>query len=234
VCAETRVTPSPTHPADLSPQEEATLVARIKTGDQVAFAKLVAVFGPRMFTIARRFMRCDDDCNDAVQDAFISVFKAIDGFEANSRLAAWLHRITVNCCLMKLRVASFREETSIDEMLSNRSGRRQRSRWSSEIFNPTDKVQTDEIRAVVRQAITELPEAYRMVVRLRYVEEMNTAATAALLKTTENNVKYRLRRARRALSRRLQAVMIGEYGWPVSHMNRRSKQYLRPIHACPV
>lgn len=54
-------------------------------------------------------------------------------------------------------------------------------------------------------AIDELPESYRKVLRLRYIEERSTAATAVLLKMTENNVKSRVRHARRALLCRLRA-----------------------------
>lgn len=230
---EARISPFLTDAVDFSPEEEATLVVRIKAGDQVAFAELFVVFSPQMMALARRFMRCDDDCNDAVQDAFISVFRAIADFEANSRLAAWLRRITVNSCLMKLRIGSSRREISIDEVLSNRNGRCQPSHWGTGICNPADKVQTDETRDVVRRAIDELPEAYGTVLRLRYLQEMNTAATAALLKTTENNVKYRLRRARRALSCRLEAVMAGGHGQEAPLTSNSSKQYLRPIHVSP-
>src|SRR5438105_4154309 len=94
-------TPTPAS-ATLSREEEAEFVQRARAGDQQACRTIVERFGPQMLAVTRRFMRCDDDCNDAVQDAFISAFKALDRFEANSRLSTWLHRITVNACLMKL------------------------------------------------------------------------------------------------------------------------------------
>ena len=107
----------PTHATELSREEEADLLIRMKAGDQVACTKLVTLFGPQMMTIARRFMRCEDDCNDALQDAFISAFKALDRFQADSRLSTWLHSIAVNACLMKLRKDSYHKETSIEELL---------------------------------------------------------------------------------------------------------------------
>jgi RNA polymerase sigma-70 factor, ECF subfamily len=192
----------------LSPDEEASLLARMKAGDQVGFAELVVIFGPQMMAVARRFMRSDEDCNDALQDAFISAFKAIAGFEANSRLATWLHRITVNSCLMKIRAASSRREMPMDDLPGIRSNRRRQSRSCSGFYHPADKIETDETRAAIRQAIDDLPEDHRTVLRLRYIDEINTAATAALLNTTENNVKHRLRRARHALSCRLASVLM--------------------------
>ena len=130
----------PTHTVDLSIEEEAILVIRVKAGDQVACARLVRLFGPQMMTVARRFMRCDDDCNDALQDAFISAFKALANFEADSRLSTWLHRITVNSCLMKLRIDSSRKETSIEELLPvfDEHGCRADDLWSASLVYPPD------------------------------------------------------------------------------------------------
>lgn len=200
----------PTHATELSREEEADLLIRMKAGDQVACTKLVTLFGPQMMTIARRFMRCEDDCNDALQDAFISAFKALDRFQADSRLSTWLHSIAVNACLMKLRKDSSHKETSIEELLFTMNWRGRYPRRDATIGDPSCEIETDETRTVVREAIDQLPDALRRVLLLRDIEEMDIAATAALLGTTENNVKWRLRRARKALGTLLEPMMNGE------------------------
>jgi RNA polymerase sigma-70 factor (ECF subfamily) len=63
---------------------------------------------------------------------------------------------------------------------------------------------------MVRQAIDRLPHGDRAVLVLRDMEEMNTAATAARLETSEHNVKRRLRRARQSLGAWLEPMMAGE------------------------
>ena len=85
---------------------EADLVARMRAGDDEAFANVVHRYTPRMFAVAGRFLRCEEDRADAVQDAFLSAFRAIGTFEGKARLSTWLHRIVVNVCLMKLRSRS--------------------------------------------------------------------------------------------------------------------------------
>ncbi len=197
----------PTHTVAISIEDEAALVDRVKAGDQVACAKLVALFGPQMKTVARRFMRCDDDCNDAVQDAFISAFNGLARFEADSRLSTWLHRITVNSCLMKLRIDSSRKETSIEELLPTFDRRGQKTRWSNAVGDTSDEAETEETHALLHQAIDRLPAADRAVLLLRDIEEMDTAATASQLGTTEHNVKRRLRRARQSLCARLEPIV---------------------------
>jgi len=102
----------------ISAQEEGDLVSMIKAGDQDACTRLVRLFGPRMMIVARRFMASEDDCYDALQDAFISAFRALEGFQSNARLSTWLHRIVVNCCLMKLRRGASRHEMSLDDLLA--------------------------------------------------------------------------------------------------------------------
>ena len=197
-----------TNVCGLSPEDESLLVELIKDGNQKACTKLFTLFGPRMMSIARRFLRCEDDCNDAVQDAFISAFKALDQFDGDARLSTWLHRITVNACLMKLRLASSRRETSIEEMLSGFTRSDIEARAPAAMNDPPARIEIDETRAMVRQAIDKLSRADRAVLLLRDIEQMDTAATAARLDTSEHNVKRRLRRARQSLFTRLEPFMV--------------------------
>jgi len=194
----------------LSLVEEANLVVGLKTGDQSACAKLVTLFAPQMMAVARRYMRCDDDCDDALQDSFISAFKAIVSFEADSRLSTWLHRITVNSCLMKLRIDSSRNETSIEGLLPTFKWGGHQTRWSAVRDDPSAAAESDETRSAVRGAIDRLPAAHRSVLLLRDIEEMDTVATAAVLQTSTHNVKRRLRLAREALGGLLQTMMAGD------------------------
>ncbi len=200
----------PTQAAGLSLKDESTLVDRVKAGDQDACTRLVTHFRPQMMTVARRFMRCDDDCNDALQDAFISAFNALGRFEGDARLSTWLHRITVNSCLMKLRIDSSRKETSIEELLPTFNEGGCHGRWPVAMNDPSTEVEIDETRTMIHQAIDKLPHADRAVLLLRDIEEMDTAATAARLETSEHNVKRRLRRARQSLCARLEPMMAAD------------------------
>jgi len=78
---------------------------------------VVRRYGGRMLAVARRMLRVEEDARDAVQEAFVSAFKARDGFAGNARLSTWLHRIVVNAALMRLRRQRRKPEESIDELL---------------------------------------------------------------------------------------------------------------------
>jgi RNA polymerase sigma-70 factor (ECF subfamily) len=180
--------------------EELELVAALRRGESIAHEKLVWRYGGRMLATARRFLPCEHDCHDAVQEAFISAYQAIDMFEGQSKLGTWLHRILVNACLMKLRSRARRPEVSIDSLLPtfNESGHLRQSipRWRQPA---DDQLQSDETRMLVRRCIDLLPDDFRSIVLLRDIEELNTDETAATLRITPGAVKTRLHRARQAL-----------------------------------
>ena len=83
--------------------DEAAMLARLRSKDEAAFDELVDAAAGRMLAVARKMMPTEADAEDAVQDAFLSAFKSLDRFDGRSKLTTWLHQITVNACLMKLR-----------------------------------------------------------------------------------------------------------------------------------
>jgi RNA polymerase sigma-70 factor, ECF subfamily len=178
---------------------ETALVRRLKAGDDAAFDELVAAQIGRMLSAATRLLRQANDAQDAVQEAFLSAFKAIDSFDGRACLGTWLHRITINACLMRLRSKARRPETSIEDLLPRYSDDGHQLapvRWSEAA---SAEVERAELRALVRAKIDELPEGYRTVLVLRDIEGLDTEEAATALGVTPNAVKIRLHRARQAL-----------------------------------
>jgi RNA polymerase sigma-70 factor (ECF subfamily) len=176
------------------------LVVRLKARDDEAFEAMVRQYGAQMLATARRLLGNEDDAHDAVQQAFISAFKSIDSFNGDARLSTWLHRIVLNAALMQMRSKRRRPEVPIDDLLPqfDEQGRwandSEGSQWMDE--HPMDRRQTC---AMVRRCIDQLPEAYRSVLLLREIEELETVEVAATLGITQNAAKIRLHRARQAL-----------------------------------
>ena len=187
---------------------EADLVARLRAGSDAAYEELVRAQGARLLAVARRLLRSEEDARDAVQDAFISAFRAIDRFEGGSRLSTWLHRIVVNAALMKLRSQQRKPETSIEDLLPRFLEDGHFAEPPAEWQQTADQaLERHETRELVRQAIDGLPENYRTVLLLRDIEELDTAETAEALGVTANAVKIRLHRARQALRGQLDEHM---------------------------
>jgi RNA polymerase sigma-70 factor (ECF subfamily) len=183
---------------------EASLLEALRAGDDHAFEALVRQHGGRMFAVCRRILRSDEDAQDAVQEAFVSAFRALPSFAGSCLLGTWLHRIAVNASLMRLRSKRRRPEESIEDLLPafKDDGH---AAVEPRDFSPSalQLVESGETRAFVRACIDRLPDIYRVVVLLRDIEELDTSETAAVLDVTEGVVKVRLHRARQALRKLL-------------------------------
>ncbi len=195
----------------VSDADEAALIADVRAGDERAAARLVRRYGARMLATATRLLGDAALGEDCVQEAFVAAFKNLHRFEGRSSLATWLHRVTVNTGLMKLRSMRRKAEEPIDDLLPvfDENGCRIEATWST-LRSADDVVADRQIRDLVLAKIAALPESYRIVVMLRDIEEMDTREVAELLQISEGAVKVRLHRARAALKALLEPVLRGE------------------------
>ncbi len=173
-------------------REEAGLVRRLRARDEAAFEELFQGQRGRLLAVTRRLLHSEEDARDAVQDAFLSAWRSIDGFEGQSRLSTWLHRIAVNVALMKLRSRGRRPEGDFEEVPPARLSR-PREEEADALF------ERKQARELLRRSLKRLPRRHRTILFLRDIEELDTAHVAGRLGLTANAVKIRLHRARRAL-----------------------------------
>lgn len=167
--------------------DEAELISLLRTGDNAAYEHLFRTHARALMAVARRFFGDTDDAVEAVQDAFVSAFKAMTAFEGTAKLGTWLHRITVNACLLKLRGRKRSRLVPLEgDATANTSG-------------CDSALAQAETCTRVRACVDQLPDAYRAVIRLRDLEGLSTEETAALLGVNSGAVKTRLHRARQAL-----------------------------------
>ena len=196
-------------PSETLADNEATLLMGLRAGNEPAFEHLVRHYGGRMLAVARRFLTCEADCADAVQDAFLSAFRSLNSFAGGSSLGTWLHRIVVNACLMKLRARSRSRQVPIDDLLptfdENGHHAQPARPWHDEALSLLDRT---ELREHIRNCIDRLPEPYRAVLLHRDIEEFDTDQTARHLGITPGSVKTRLHRARQALRTLLEPIVL--------------------------
>lgn len=191
--------------------DETALVERLKAGDERAFEILVRRETGRLLAAARRLVRDEAAAYDCVQEAFLSAFRAIDGFEPRSSVGAWLHRITINAALMRLRKERRLAETPIDDLLPAFDA----DGWRRDLIDvpdddPESELERRRIREFVRAKIDMLPEGYRTALVLRDLEGWSTKEAAEALGIAEGAMKVRLHRARAALKRLIEPVWTGD------------------------
>ncbi|MGI9350953.1 MAG: sigma-70 family RNA polymerase sigma factor [Rhizobiaceae bacterium] len=164
-----------------------------------------------MLAVAFRILKDTELSEDAVQNAFVNIFKSLEKFEGRSQLKTWMHRIVVNESLMLLRKRKRLHEISIEEHLPefDERGCRIEDPWTK-IETPEALLQQSQVKEKISELIDALPDIYRIVLTLRDIEEMSTMEVAELLDMSETNVKVRLHRARAALKKLLEPLMRGE------------------------
>jgi RNA polymerase sigma-70 factor, ECF subfamily len=195
--------------------EDRALVAELRAGAPGSYERLVRAHGSYLLRVARRLLRNEDDARDCVQETFVLVFRKVGEFEGRSSLRSWLHRIAVNCALMKIRSARRILEDSIEDLLPHYDDEGHRVEPESEFAASVETtLENAQIGDLVRRAIDRLPDGYRTVLLLRDIEDYTTQETAAALGIEEGAVKTRLHRARAALKTLLSPVLAEQAGKP--------------------
>jgi RNA polymerase sigma-70 factor (ECF subfamily) len=188
--------------------DDGHLVERLRTGDDVAFEELVEHHAAPLLAVTRRILHDEEEARDAVQETFVAAFRGIGAFQSESRVSRWLHRIAVNCALMKLRIRERRQDVDALLPVFEDDGHQRHSsvHWAE---TAEELLQREQSRALVRQCIDQLPESYRVVLVLRDIEQLPADVVAERLEISRDNLKVKLHRARQALRTLLDPHMRG-------------------------
>jgi RNA polymerase sigma-70 factor (ECF subfamily) len=191
--------------------DEPSLVAALRAGHEWAFEAMIRTYGGRLLAVARRICGNEEDARDVLQSSYLSAFRSLDGFAGSCQLSTWLHRIVVNTALMRLRSKRRKPEDSIDVLLPAFQEDGHHVEQFSDWALPADRLlEREDVRRLVRQCISRLPDNYRDVLMMRDIEELPTEDVARQLALTPNAVKVRLHRARQALSTLLRSELTTE------------------------
>lgn len=182
----------------MSREYEIELARDLLAGKPEAFDRFVETFRSKIFQYSWLMCGHREDAEEVAQETLLKVFESFDRLREPERIRAWVFRIAKNACLMKRRKSVFApaQELSLDEFLPDM----QIADWSK---LPEHQILQSELKRVLHQAISELPEIYRAVILLRDVEELSTEETAQVLDVGSDVVKTRLHRARLAVRQKL-------------------------------
>jgi RNA polymerase sigma-70 factor (ECF subfamily) len=186
---------------------EIQLARDLLSGKPEAFDRFVEVFRTKIFQYTLLMCGHHEDAEEVAQDTLLKVFENIDQLREPERVRAWVFRIARNACYMKRRRSVFApsQELSLEEFLpaADHSGERRKLEIADWSALPEDEYLRGELRRVIREAISELPDIYRSVILLRDMEELTTEEAAQALEVSQEVVKTRLHRARLAIRQKL-------------------------------
>ena len=174
---------------------ESALLESAKSGDTSAFGELSERCRAPLFSIARRILRDEADAQDSVQDSLLKAFVNLTRFEGRSTFLTWTTRITINCCLIRLRNRRKHHERHVEV------SPKEHNEFSCAELNPEQAVGGDEEKRLLHLAIDALPETLRKVIEIKELQDRTTEETASLLGISVMATKARLFRAKGLLKR---------------------------------
>jgi RNA polymerase sigma-70 factor (ECF subfamily) len=192
-------------PRTAAPLTDDELVARAAAGNCAAFTLIMRRHNRLLFRTARAILKSDADAEDAVQDAYLRAWRAMDGFRGEAKLSTWLARIVINESLARLRRDRGAQVIALDPgtIAPTSDTAREEPVDGDADRQPEGMAMRAELRCLLEAAIDRLPEAFRTVFILRAVEEMSIEDVAVALDLPEATVRTRLFRARGLLRERL-------------------------------
>ncbi len=183
---------------------DAERVARLRAGDEVAFAELVTAHHTTMVRIARGYVSSDSVAQEVVQDAWLGILRGLARFEGRSSLKTWMYRIVTNRA--KTRGKREKRVTPLSALGSDDEGPALSADhfdsgggWNSppsSWTNPERLQQDRDLRGQLSEAIDTLPERQRLVLTLRDVRGLSSTEVCNVLEISETNQRVLLHRAR--------------------------------------
>lgn len=140
------------------------------------FTELVLESENTLYRVSMSMLQNESDCEDAVQTAILTAYEKLSDLRHEEFFKTWLVRILINVCKKQLRFRKRHTELSEDIPL-----------------------QSDEVSGYVRDAVDKLPEKFRQVIVLFYIEEFSVKEIKQILKIPEGTVKSRLSKGRELL-----------------------------------
>src|ERR1035437_6756712 len=185
---------------------EAERLRRAQAGELAAFEALTSRHEQRVYALAMRMLRQEQDAEDVTQQTFLSALEHLAGFRGEASFSTWLLRIASHAALKIIRkrkglnTVSLEEATEPSENFDSIPHPEFIADWR---HSPAHLVQQNEVRRLLDEALARLDEKHRLVFLLRDVEGLSVRETANTLDLSEANAKVRLLRARLQLREQL-------------------------------
>jgi RNA polymerase sigma-70 factor, ECF subfamily len=187
------------------PEPEQHLIQRAQQGDHDAFAVLVSEHQRYVYNLALRVLKNEEEALDLVQETFVRAWTALPNFRGQSQFRTWLYRIVTNLCYNRLPNLRRSLNELGDDVIA------EIPETDTAFDNPARGLESRELRSYLHRAIDHLDGKYRLLISLRYQDELSYEEIAAMLNLPLGTVKTGLFRAKEQLRRALETYQ--EHVW---------------------
>jgi RNA polymerase sigma-70 factor (ECF subfamily) len=180
------------------------LVQRVQAGDKKAFDVLIMKYQQRIIHVINGFVHDPVEALDVAQEAFIKAYRAIPNFRGDSAFYTWLYRIAINTSKNHL-TSRARRPPSVDVDAMDATNFYDAPELK-EFETPENSLLSDELEAVIHQAIDDLPEETATAIKLREFEGMSYEEIAEVMDCPIGTVRSRIFRAREAIDQKIKEL----------------------------
>lgn len=189
-----------------TPKSDAPLIAKALTGDQKAYADLMARHRGPLYNLLYNMVHNREETEDLLQESFMKAFTALHTFNKEFAFSTWLYKIAINTTIDHLRKKKL-QTYSIDKPIQSKEGELKREYADVHATTDHDLLSTEK-SSLIAQAIAELPDHYREAIILRHTEEKSYEKIAELTHVPLGTVKARIFRAREMLKHKLKGRLL--------------------------
>lgn len=191
-------------------KDDFNLVQSAIAGDQRAYAELMDRYQNSVFHTMLKMVNNREDANDLTLEAFGKAFRKLNSYAPHYAFSTWLFRIAINNCIDHIRKKRL-QLLSIDDPIDGEGEQDFSSNIKSEVMNPEDRYMNKQKIEMMRMLLSKLSEKYRLMIELRYFEELSYDEIAKELNIPLGTVKAQLFRAKEMLYEMIQKPGASAY-----------------------
>lgn len=167
-------------------EEEQEWIREVLSGNKQAYGQIIDKYKNPLYGTILRMTRNPHDAQDLVQEAFIKVYEQLDKYKATGSFSSWFYRVAINHCMDQFRKKQHKQSEIDTEMIQDH-------RHPEIIFLKQEKSRQLE------RLIATLPEDERMIILLRYGQELSYQEISDVLDLSLSNVRNKLHRAKKKM-----------------------------------
>lgn len=188
------------------PDDDRKLVEQCQKGDALAFEELVRKYQQTVFNLAYHYIGYRNEVEDVAQKIFTKIYFSLPKFDLRRPFFPWLYRIAINQCYDELRRIRRQKTHTFSELSLDDTGSIEKLLSQNDAPPPSDD-NRQELQALLRKVLDQLPDQQRLAVVLRDLEVIPYSKIAEILKCTEQAARLKVFRARARLKTLIERTM---------------------------